>query len=240
MWSLDTYNSAAHEQLNVNIPSPIPATCNGVVGSGRAYWLPFIAADGTHYGVGPKGCLERAAGDRDRLRERTQCPQRHYLRGDVARWHGHGQVHHRDVGSQCVTRVFTNRGLLVGDHPDRRDQLQRQPHRGREPTVHVRERRRFPGGQPQYRGQWCPSPGGHGHVLVECFQLAAEGLSAPWVHHPTDACQQNSSTPLDFNGSELMVQATQQWNPYFCLNSKLFNVNQVQLPEPQPRLPSAR
>ncbi len=50
---------------------------------------------------------------------------------------------------------------------------------------------------------------------------------------PADACQQNSSTPLEFYGSELMVQATQQWNPYFCLNPKLFNVNQVQLPEPQ-------
>ena len=30
-----------------------------------------------------------------------------------------------------------------------------------------------------------------------------------------------------------MLQATQQWNPHFCLNSKLFNVNQVLMAEPQ-------
>ena len=30
-----------------------------------------------------------------------------------------------------------------------------------------------------------------------------------------------------------MAQATQQWNPYFCLNPKLFNVNDVLMSEPQ-------
>ena len=30
-----------------------------------------------------------------------------------------------------------------------------------------------------------------------------------------------------------MAQATQQWNPHFCLDSKLFNVNHVQTPEPE-------
>ncbi len=50
---------------------------------------------------------------------------------------------------------------------------------------------------------------------------------------PADACTQNTSAPLQFFGSELMAQATQQWNPYFCLNPKLFNVDNVQISEPQ-------
>lgn len=37
---------------------------------------------------------------------------------------------------------------------------------------------------------------------------------------------------LDIYGSELMAQATSQWDPHFCQNSKLFTLKHIQNPEP--------
>ena len=49
---------------------------------------------------------------------------------------------------------------------------------------------------------------------------------------PGNACANNTQAPLSFYGSEVMTVAAQQWDPAFCLNRKLFNVNLVQLAEP--------
>lgn len=53
---------------------------------------------------------------------------------------------------------------------------------------------------------------------------------------PDDACSVvHSSNGVDVYGSELLVQATGQWAPHFCLNDKLFNFTHVQTGEPEAR-----
>lgn len=62
-------------------------------------------------------------------------------------------------------------------------------------------------------------------------------ISFPLSFAPSDnACSLTTSkTPVDIYGSELMTQATTQWDPAFCLNSKLFDLGHVQAPEPEAR-----
>ena len=44
---------------------------------------------------------------------------------------------------------------------------------------------------------------------------------------PANACANNTQAPLLFYGSGVMTRAAEQWDPAFCLNPKLFNVNMV-------------
>jgi hypothetical protein len=54
---------------------------------------------------------------------------------------------------------------------------------------------------------------------------------------PDDACAVVSrSNDVDVYGSELLIQATGQWAPHFCLNPKLFNFTHVQTGEPEARI----
>jgi hypothetical protein len=51
---------------------------------------------------------------------------------------------------------------------------------------------------------------------------------------PSNVCSlQNHSAPTDIYGSYLMLQATQQWSPHFCLNKNLFALQHVQTGEPE-------
>ena len=43
----------------------------------------------------------------------------------------------------------------------------------------------------------------------------------------------SASSPVQIYGSYLMLEATQQWTPHFCLNSKLHAIEQVVLGEPE-------
>ncbi len=53
---------------------------------------------------------------------------------------------------------------------------------------------------------------------------------------PDNACSVvHRSNDVDVYGSELLVQATGQWAPHFCLNDKLFNFTHVQTGEPEAR-----
>lgn len=53
---------------------------------------------------------------------------------------------------------------------------------------------------------------------------------------PDNVCSVlNQSTPTNVYGSELLAQATTQWAPHFCLDSKSFNFNHVYTPEPEAR-----
>jgi hypothetical protein len=51
---------------------------------------------------------------------------------------------------------------------------------------------------------------------------------------PANVCDVvNSSNDVDVYGSELLIQATTQWAPHFCLNPKLFKFTHVQTGEPE-------
>lgn len=53
---------------------------------------------------------------------------------------------------------------------------------------------------------------------------------------PASACQLVTPTnTIDVYGSELMIQATSQWEPHLCLNRKLFSFVHVQTGEPEAR-----
>ena len=61
-------------------------------------------------------------------------------------------------------------------------------------------------------------------------------IAVPYVAVPASACDVVSSkSSVLVYGSELMVQATGKWAPYFCLNPKLFTFVHVQTGEPQAR-----
>jgi hypothetical protein len=53
---------------------------------------------------------------------------------------------------------------------------------------------------------------------------------------PADACDVvTGAHDVDIYGSELLIQATGQWAPHFCLNRKLFKFSHVQTGEPEAR-----
>ena len=233
MWSLDTYNSAAHQQLNVNIPSPIPATCNGVVGSGRAYWLPFIAADGTHYGVGPKGCLgappEMWTGSGNELNVPSDTTYAETSLDGTGTDKFTIETSEANASLGCSQTVACSLVII----PIEGISCNANPTVVGSPQYTCENEGDFPAGSLNIGDSGVPAQAVTGTYWWSASNWQRRVSVPLGFTTPADACQQNSSTPLEFNGSELMVQATQQWNPYFCLNSKLFNVNQVQLPEPQ-------
>ena len=58
MWSLDADNAADGicTKRDCNVPAPVPSNCIGDTTPYPTFWLPFDAADGIDYPVGPAGC----------------------------------------------------------------------------------------------------------------------------------------------------------------------------------------
>jgi hypothetical protein len=233
MWSLDANNASdgVCTQQSCNVPTPPPSNCIGKL-SLPAFWLPFDAADGTDYEVGPAGC----AGSPPEMFTGFEDPT--IIPSDTT----YAETTLNGTGSAKFTLMTSETNASLGCSQKVACSLVIIPIEGINCNANP------PTGYPSYD---CESLGtfapGSLNVGSNPYPpaLAVTGnywwsgsnwdrrISVPLnFATPADACANNTRAPLAFYGSEVMTGAAQQWDPAICLNPKLFNVNVIQLPEP--------
>jgi hypothetical protein len=219
---------------DVNVPSNAGVGCyrNGAY----QYWVPFVAADRTDYDIGPYGCygnlppeMTNPIGGQQELA---------IVPSDTTYAETANDANGSGTTNFTIETAETNASL--GCSSTVACSLVIEPINGLSCTSNPNEG--GPSADCESLGDFRPG------------QLAGTGNPAPavtadfwwsgsnWDRRiqvpltfaiPSNVCAQSSSPPVFIYGSESLTQATQQWNPHFCLNSNLFNVNHVQTAEPE-------
>ena len=243
LWSLDYYATPGQRQPLAGQPATPPAACSGVAVQ-EGYWVPFVAADGTDYPVGPYGCGGEPAGmsqtssgsAADVLPSDTTYAATN-LQGDGStKFSVETAVSNSELGCSetvaCTLEIIPIEGLSC----DPGAALAAQP-----PETLVVKQCESPGAWP------AGSLNNGGFTNLNGMSLAVQGslwflpsnwrnrVAVPMTFAPSpDVCSSaNSSAPIPIYGSELVDSATSQWNPHFCLSPTGFNVTHVQTAEPE-------
>lgn len=240
---VDRFAEPAARGLKVGVPNPLPASCAGN-DAGLQYWLHFVAADGTDFGGGPKGC---AGMPPEAVNVSTSFQPSNTTYGATGT-DGTGST------SFIINTVESNASLgcsdkvacsivvvpIIGVSCDAGGTL--LPPDDRTPTAFaVRADREC-----RATGHYQPGELGDGSgvqqtaVSGELWYAASNWrnhLSFPLSFAPAaNVCDLvSSSKPTYLYGSQLMQQATQQWAPAFCLDPKKFRFQHVQFSEPGSR-----
>lgn len=229
VWMQDRYASAADRASLVGIPSPLPAACGSVVTS-PAYWLHFIAAGGTDYPIGDitsagTGCAGNPPEMTNALFQQSLEPTNTtYAITDTS-----------GAGSTKFVISTAESNASLGCSPTVACTLEVIPIMGISCD-------------PNASGAYLTNcstagdeaPGSEAPVGDDPNGLAVQGtlwwaasnwqgrFAVPLTFAPSSGgCSASGATPLDMYGSELMIQATQQWQPYFCSNPSLFPFEHV-------------
>jgi hypothetical protein len=234
MWSLDANNASDGicQQRFCNVPLPLPSKCVGVVAPGPNYWVPFAAADGANYAVGAQGC----AGAPPEMLLTGEEPT--IIPSDTT----YASTGLDGTGSDKFTITTSETNASVGCSQTSACSLVIVPIEGINcssnpqasgPSYQCESLGTFPEGS--------LNTGGNPDPPAQAVTGAYWWSGSNWDHRisvplnfatPADACANTNGKPLQFYGSEVMSQAAQQWDPAFCLNAKLFNIQQVLLSEP--------
>ena len=242
-YRLDQFASAADRTQAAGAPSPLPKSC-AYLPAPTQHWIPFVAANGTTYDGGPSGCAGQAP-ESDNVGG-SALPSNETF--GVTGLDGSGSANF-DVWTQaenaslgCSTSVPCSLVAIpiMGISCDPKGSLvpaADQPPANKEAAAAA---------ACQAGGNFAP-----GQIVAPQGQesLAVSGSlwwsASNWRNRisvplsfavPPSACTTGGAqNALDIYGSELMVQATGQWNPYFCLSSSLFPVVHVQTGEPEAR-----
>ncbi len=234
MWSLDADNAkdGICTERYCNVPIPLPSNCAGQVAPAPQFWMPFDAADGTDYGVGPAGC----DGAPPEMLTRGEDPT--IIPSDTT----YAETALNGTGSAKFTIMTSETNTSLGCSQTVPCSLVIIPIEGI--NCNANPQASSPSYECESLGTFPPgslNTGGNPYPPAQAVTGAYWWSGSNWNHRisvplsftiPANACASNQQTPLDFYGSEVMAQAAQQWDPAFCLNSKLFNVNVVELPEP--------
>lgn len=248
-WRLDQYATPEDRADLVGTPSPYPDACQDASEGNVQYWVPFVGADGTVYPEGPKGC-DGISPDQVTVQNPSLQPSNTtYAQSDVS---GEGTDNFvistatTNASLGCSTTVLCSLVIvpIMGISCDPRgealpaaDQSTDVP---KSATLQATA-----AADCESTGNYAPgAPSSNGNNLE---QITDSGLlwwsasnwrgriSVPLTFAPaSNVCNiENTSKPVDVYGSELMLQATTQWEPAFCLNPKLFNFDHVQTGEPE-------
>ena len=242
-YRLDRYATKADRAQVAGAPAKLPTACN-VLPAPTQHWVPFVAADGHVYNDGPAGCA-------------GQPPESQSVGGSalpsnetfgVTGLDGRGTANFdiwtsaENASLGCTQLVACSlvavpimgiscdasaTGLPAADRPPA-DEL-------------AADRARC-----EAKGAFAP-----GQIVrpLGADDLAVSGSlwwsASNWRNRitvpltfavPDNACDVvSSSNDIDVYGSELLIQATGQWAPHFCLNRKLFKFTHVQTGEPEAR-----
>ncbi len=226
-YQLDQYASTPGAAV-VGEPSPLPSTtqepyCQSTRparGTPVRYWVPWVAADGTVYDGGAAGyCGEPPEATDGR---RRPCPATRPTASP-------GSTAPGAPSSTCSTRPRTPRSAVPPAWP-----VRSSPSRswGSAATPMCRRPRRQPI-WPQCEAAGAVPPGtlADGSPPDFPYDLTVSGslwwspsnwrnrITVPLTFAPTpSSCPVvSSNNTVDVYGSELMLQATSQWEPYFCL-----------------------
>jgi hypothetical protein len=250
-YRLDRYATTAERGPSFGVPAKLPSACaqyeSGVLAQ---YWVPFKAAGGQVYDFGPAGCAglpPEAANAENELQP-----------GNTT----YGQSDKQGNGSDkfVITTDETNASLgcsdtvacslvvipIMGISCDP-SALSLPP--ADRPPSEVQAEAFAECSQTGYF-----APGEQGNVDASNntpAQLAVTGAlwwsASNWRNRivvpltfapPSNICQlgNSSATPVLVYGSYLLLQATEQWSPHFCLNPKLFVLQHVEDSEPAAKL----
>ena len=235
MWSLDANNAADGicTDQNCGVPTPLPSNCEGDLGAGPTFWLPFDASDGTDYAIGPSGCASAPPEMLTTGEDPTIIPS------DTT----YAETALNGTGSAKFTIMTSETNASLGCSqtvpcslviiPIEGINCNANPPQVTYPSDECESLGTFPPGSLNL--QTNPNP--PALSVTGTYWWSGSNwdrrISVPLSFAtPANACANNPRAPLDFYGSAVMTEAAEQWDPAFCLNSKLFNVNLVQLPEP--------
>jgi hypothetical protein len=243
-YRLDRYATKADRARVVGQPSKLPKACQYDLGAPVQRWVPFIAADGHVYEDGPAGCA-------------GQPPESQSVGGSalpsnetfgVTAPDGTGTANFdiwtsAENGSLGCSQVVacslvavpimgiscdaSASGLPASDRPS--------PSQAAAAKAQCETKGAFA------PGQLMPAAGGSELAVTGSLWWSASNwrnrITVPLNFAvPENACDVvSSSNDVDIYGSELLIQATGQWAPHFCLNPKLFKFTHVQTGEPEGR-----
>ena len=228
VWMQDRFASAADRAASVGIPSPLPAACDSVVTP--AYWLHFVAADRTDYPIGDitpagTGCAGNPPEMTNALFQQSLQPTNTtYAITDTS---GNGST------KFVVSTAESNASL--GCSPTVACTLEVIPIMGIscEPTATGAYLANCATAGDEASGSSAPSgQDPEGLAVQGTLWWSASNwqgrFAVPLTFAPlAGGCSASGSTPLNMYGSELMIQTTQQWQPYFCSDSSLFPFEHV-------------
>lgn len=242
-WRMDRYAAPADRKAIVNRPKKMTPQCASV---GMAeHWLPFVSAKGAVYGSGPNGCGGTAP-EAVPFSSNLALPGNTTYGATAKNGRGAATFNVRTSSSnaslgcsqsvQCALVVVPIIGISCD--ADGRGLPKGESYTADEIAAAARAC--------QAKGTY--APGEPFNPSRQADQAVAGSLwwsASNWRNRMVFPMQfAPSSSVCDITagsegvsvfGSELMVQATEQWSPKFCLDRSLTPVNHVQTGEPQAR-----
>ncbi len=243
-WRVDEYASDAQRGTAVGSPSPAPSTCPSIDDS---RWVPFVAADGTVYPYGSNGCGGLPPEDFQVDTGNSAVPPNTTFAATgtdgtgTAKFDLWTEAEDASLGCSatvpCTLEVIpimgvscdpygVSPGLSAGNIPD--------SDAAADAVAQCETTGNY---QP---GSFATGQSGKQAVSGALWWSASNWrnrIAVPLSFAPvSDACDSNSAgAATSVYGSELMVEATNQWSPKFCSDSSLFKFTHVQTSEPLAR-----
>jgi hypothetical protein len=242
-YRLDEFAPSSDLAPIADAPNPLPATCNGDEDAPVQHWVPFVAANGTVYPGGNAGCAGEAPESNDVGGGALPSNETFGVTGT----NGDGSANFDVFTTQQNASLGCTQGVAcalvavpimgVSCNPG----LQTNPPPGSSDITNC-----------EATGAYAPGANANTGEFEDGADLSVTGAlwwsASNWRNRitvpltfapPPNACALSGSTAnkvVDVYGSEMMIQATTQWDPSFCLNSKnAFTVQHVQTGEPEAR-----
>ena len=242
-YRLDEFAPSSDLAPIVGAPSPLPASCNGDEDAPVQYWVPFDSASGTVYPGGNAGCAGEAPESNDVGGGALPSNETFGVTGTNGQGNANFDVftsqQNSDLGcTQGVPCALVAVPIMgISCNPG----VQTSPPPGSSDVTAC-----------EATGAYAPGSNADTGVYEDGADLAVTGAlwwsSSNWRNRitvplsfapPPNVCALSGSSAnkvIDIYGSEMMIQATSQWDPSFCLNSQnTFTVEHVQTGEPQAR-----
>jgi hypothetical protein len=242
-YRLDLYASTADRGPDAGVPSPLPSACTQFA-TGVQHWIPFTPASGKTYEVGPQGCAglpPEAANAGGSLQPGNTTYGVSDLQGNgSAKFVISTAETNQSLGCSdtvsCALVIIPIMGISCDPAGDSLPPVDRPPSdASAQAFAECSETGAYQPGQPAagdihnaedltVSGQlWWSASNWQNRLMVPL-------TFAP----PSNVCALvTNSTPVPIYGSYLLLGATQQWAPHFCLNKKLFSLQHVLTGEPE-------
>lgn len=246
-WRSDAEATKADRAAFVNAPkasSQPPSCTQTLLGTANQRWVPFRAGTGQVFEGGPFGCAGQAPEAAPANLSSLSLPSNETF--GVTGLDGKGEANfdiftaqdHNSLGCSPTVPCSLVAIPIMGISCDPTGTLLPKAQRPSADEVDIASNSCEQTGNFQAGVAIPPQISGADAVDGRLWWSASNWnnrITIPLAFAPSDnACQlATAQTPLNIYGSELLAQATTQWAPTFCLNSKLFNFSHVQTPEPQ-------
>jgi hypothetical protein len=240
-YRMDRYATKADRRQVAGAPKHLPTPCN-FLPAPTQHWVPFVNSKGHVYNDGPAGCAGQPPESQSVGGAALPSNETFGVTGTDGRGSAKFDIwtseENASLGCSQTVACSLVAVPIMGVSCDASGKL--MPASQRPPADQVAAIRK----ECQATGAFAPGqlvhPQGQEDLAVSgSLWWSASNwrnrISVP-LHFavPADACQVvNSSNNINVYGSELLIQATGQWAPHFCLNPKLFNFTHVQTGEPE-------